>query len=1180
MWSSTTPTTPGGGFGNFAIGGGASVIGDKRVGSTAGGSRLAHLIPKDSTDVSSPKAVETPNPLNQQSWRSRPRTDTDPFGDDVPTGSAALGGAQDSSPSMPEQVGRIGTLSTPVKGTAGDFGMSNLGLGGDGDGNGGNSPSGTNPYRSPLNDRSEHDDGDRPGAERVAQHEPLPGFSAVSRGFPTSALEGSDRSQTSSVGAKGFPLPGVAGWPGAPGGPSTGTPDRERANFSHAFGNSLFNPMGELQSPGLGNLGSVFGPAGTGAIGTGSIGRGSKMGSLFPAAMQAQMHSHEQESSVGMSEAATDLRQSNPLGAIGRGNFPPPTRDTESPMRSNRGVFEELFPTADMPPRTHAGPFGASEGTVPAGLPGAQSYTPVSAGGLPFTSGQSNADSSAGHMRQMVMPDRMRWVYLDPQSQIQGPFTGLEMNDWYKANFFTPDLRVKKVEDHDFEPLGQLIRRIGNSREPFLVPQIGVPHGPPPQPGPFAPASSGVVPPLSGVFPSFGRTLTAEEQNNLERRKQEEQYMMAQQREFMMRQQAMTKFPLPAQGLQHHSSAHSLQSQPSFGSMTSPVGAQPHQQPMSGLAGTGFFETAIGAPGSGHGAAGASSGNIDPYTQDELSNLTMSERQMLAKIDHMDDSHQAQGSTGEDITGHSGLPDPDQLEEDPEGFHERLRQFNDLRAQHDAEQSGQAVEQADAAHPDATVSNESNDARSKPSAGKAARAAKKKALEEASLSLTQQVQQAQAAAAAAAHQVEEPDMPMPFPPPSSSTPLPAPMAQRVRSNLPEQYSRSQTGTPDASNAAQPPPLAPWAKESSVEAQRGPSLKEIQESEARKARKAAETAQALRRAAMEQEVASLREKEKLAEAAAGLPASSTWAHGSPVSPASPWTKPSAVKGPAPGLPGPAPSSNKKTLAEIQREEELRKQKATSRDSPLTAPAPVANASKSYANLAGKPGQPPIPNAATAAATTQPPAPGWSTVGAGGKVKIPTGPSAASRVVSSPVTKPTVSIPPVKAVSRSAVTGVKSNENLAMDEFNKWVHRELSRGITGVNDSKSYNVPCTLRTSTKLCLVANFQATLDILPLDTGIIADAVYANSKTMDGRHFADEFVRRKKLAEKGVVIDKQPSSAVDPKASASGTGGWSEVAKKGGPAGPSAPTPGKEADQGMQGAGFKVVPSRKKNKK
>ncbi|UZP39694.1 hypothetical protein NXS19_007510 [Fusarium pseudograminearum] len=77
---------------------------------------------------------------------------------------------------------------------------------------------------------------------------------------------------------------------------------------------------------------------------------------------------------------------------------------------------------------------------------------------------------------------------------------------------------------------------------------------------------------------------------------------------------------------------------------------------------------------------------------------------------------------------------------------------------------------------------------------------------------------------------------------------------------------------------------------------------------------------------------------------------------------------------------------------------------------------------------------------------------------------------------------------------------------MEEFNKWVGRELSRGITAVSD------------------IATFQATLDIMPLDAGLIADAVYGNSTTMDGRHFAEEFIRRKKLAERGVV-EKQPDN-------------------------------------------------------
>ncbi|KAI9872973.1 MAG: hypothetical protein M1823_008034, partial [Watsoniomyces obsoletus] len=146
------------------------------------------------------------------------------------------------------------------------------------------------------------------------------------------------------------------------------------------------------------------------------------------------------------------------------------------------------------------------------------------------------------------------------------------MHDWFKAGFFTAELLVKKVEDTDFEPLAQLVRRIGNSREPFLVPQIGVPHGPasatptnnwPTATGPPPPAGN-AQPPFASAFPSFGTTLTAEQQNALERRKQEEQYLMARQKEHLaqqqvyMKQMQMSGQPHGMHSLQHHSSAHSL----------------------------------------------------------------------------------------------------------------------------------------------------------------------------------------------------------------------------------------------------------------------------------------------------------------------------------------------------------------------------------------------------------------------------------------------------------------------------------------------------------------------------------------------------------------------------------------------------------------------------------------------
>lgn len=86
----------------------------------------------------------------------------------------------------------------------------------------------------------------------------------------------------------------------------------------------------------------------------------------------------------------------------------------------------------------------------------------------------------------------------------------------------------------------------------------------------------------------------------------------------------------------------------------------------------------------------------------------------------------------------------------------------------------------------------------------------------------------------------------------------------------------------------------------------------------------------------------------------------------------------------------------------------------------------------------------------------------------------------------------------------------------------------------------------------------------MPLDPMLLSEAVYGYSTTMDGRHFAEEFVRRKKLADKGVV-DKE-SSVHETKTN--NNGGWNEVAKKGG----NNNTP--KEDNNV--AGFKIVPSKK----
>ncbi|RYP70222.1 hypothetical protein DL771_005609 [Monosporascus sp. 5C6A] len=1147
-----------GSFGNFAHPG--SAIGERRPGPTRGESRLAHLIPKDGSDY---KKEESSGADLSRPWRSRPRTDTDPFGDESHSGSAVLGGAQDTSPPpMTHQALRNQGFDTPVKGSAADFGMSGLNLGSHPDhDNEPLSPSETNPFRSPPGDRGEHDDGGEKshGFGGIPEH--VSGFSNLQRAFGHAAFDGSDRSQTSSVGAKTYPpLGNLTGWP------SSGTPDRERGGGFPGFGGSLFGSVGDIQSPSLGSLSGVFGPATTtGLGGSGSISRGSKLGSLFPPAMQAQMHAHDNDSN--MSDSIPDLRQSNPLGAIGRNPLVDHVREAESPLRGGRGIFADMF----NPPEQSRTP-GSSEplhGVISSAAPG-QAFTPTT--NAPFSGGQPSEPPSA-QARTMVMPDRMRWVYLDPQGNQQGPFTGLEMNDWYKAQFFTPNLRVKKLEDAEFEPLGQLIRRIGNSREPFLVPQIGIPHGPPSQTGPFSPSSGGVIqPPLVGAFPSFGRTLTAEEQNNLERRKQEEQFLLARQREYLASQQSLARMQVQGvPNLHHHSSAHSLHSQPSFGSITSPI-TMPPQPPIGAIGSGGTFFDSQTTP--------AAPGNTGPsrelFRDEDLAHLSEPERQLLAGLQNKgglsvnvpQQQQQPVGMPPEEGSLRGQLPGTGDLIEDEQGFRGRLQEFEQLRAQRDAQMTEQQPTNAQRKTVERSPSPLSPTARpTEPQRGADEPAEpdsdhRRAAAQE---SAHKQYQQAQAAVAA----TKLSGLPMPFPPPQSATPLPAPAPQRLKSNLPEQYATSsRSDTPDvtpSSATVQPPPLAPWAKDAASESHKGPSLKEIQAAEAAEAAKAAkaeEAAALARRAMLEQETA--REREKAAAIASGLPTTSTWGTASPANvgpPSSPWAKPAAVKGPAPGASAAAQASDKKkTLAEIQREEEAQKQKAKE----TAVQTGVASATgKRYADLASKPNATPIPSQPPGGSAAASPGVGWATVGAGGKVKIPTGP-AQGRTTSTPNIKAavtaanTVTAASAKPATKPAGSSAGNAKSEAMDEFNKWLHNQLSRGITGVTD------------------ISTFASTLMAFPAQADIIADAVYANSKTMDGRHFAQEFIRRKKLADKGVV-EKSSAPASSPLGDnqSASTGGWNEVAKK---------SNHKESSPSdasiMQGAGFKVVPGRKKGKK
>lgn len=89
-------------------------------------------------------------------------------------------------------------------------------------------------------------------------------------------------------------------------------------------------------------------------------------------------------------------------------------------------------------------------------------------------------------------------------------------------------------------------------------------------------------------------------------------------------------------------------------------------------------------------------------------------------------------------------------------------------------------------------------------------------------------------------------------------------------------------------------------------------------------------------------------------------------------------------------------------------------------------------------------------------------------------------------------------------------------------------------------------------------------------DIEFISDTIYQVSSIMDGRRWAEEYVKRREAANQGVVMEAGPVGGAEAK----GSGGWNEVAK------------GKVAPQHAQGGkletgdSFRVVAKGKKGRR
>ena len=1139
-----------GSFGSFNVSS-AQDSSEKRpgFGSARGGSRFKDLLAKTSTeDMNIAKDrpmfggleklpeedADAVQSRMRDFFKTRPnRSETNPY-EDAParTGSAAMSASQDGGAS----AHGIEYLGFSAFSAARDFG-------GDSSlnpalprysGHEPLSPAHTNPYQSPHG--PPHDDDDHNTNDSASQHA-LPPFGPTRR-----SLFDSESSSRAFGG-----LPGFGPWSSA--GFGSGTPARDRNVSSSGFGDPIFNPPSDLQSPGAGLGGGFFGAGG--AFGT--AGRSSRLGAMFPPAMQDQMRGEGRNDVHGPSFGSRPESAQQDIG--GRDPF-------DSMFARGSGAFGSV---EDATPRASDGApgFGLSGGTQqPIGAAPANQRAST---GSDLDQGQPGQDGQmpAAQQRQMVMPDRMRWIYRDPQGAIQGPWSGLEMHDWFKAGFFTAELLVRKVEDVEFEPLAQLVRRIGNSREPFLVPQIGLPHGPTSAtvtnwPNPAAATGTqqpgNAQPPFASAFPSFGTTLTAEQQNALERRKQEEQYLMARQKEHLAQQQVfMRQQQIPPgshninPGLQHHSSQQSLHSQPSFGSIASP-NAGPFQSPMPS-------HQPLGAPPT-------SSGNQPPFGREDELHGMMDRLSFNQRMNIPPGNGPLGAPPGEGPPGMTHmLQDRARLQQQqgdmrshqdaflgPQGRNDRLEEFNELRGQAEAGLPG-----LDSILPQpigAQRQQEEPQQKQPAPIGYPGAIQKPTSESQERASLREQIQRQ------AEWQEQQPLQP----PPASISPLPAPAAQRNRQHVADSLvpePRSETQTPIETPTTS---LAPWAQQP-AEVSKGPSLREIQEAEAKKTAEQEAIAAEARRVQAEHERLSI---VHMPPPAPGLPSTSTWGQssspGTPTGPAtSVWAKPPAKPT--------STASSKKTLAQIQKEEEARKhrQVAAAAAASAQAASPAGGVQgKRYAELASKAASIPSPIVPGAAAGA------WTTVGSSGKAKMPIPATVVAAPQPSAINRTTSGAVATSAVKKPSLTTAVKNtntleKNRAEEEFRKWLRGQVSKGLNaGIS-------------------VDDFVSTMISLPAEADIIADSVYSASQVLDGRRIAEEFVRRRKAADKGIVMDAGAGTNGSVSADAGvksgeGGGGWSEVAKKG-PA--SAAVAGGEKGQEAGGREeFKVVAGKKKGKR
>ncbi|KAG6837899.1 hypothetical protein H0H93_013052 [Arthromyces matolae] len=384
----------------------------------------------------------------------------------------------------------------------------------------------------------------------------------------------------------------------------------------------------------------------------------------------------------------------------------------------------------------------------------------------------------------------------------------------------------------------------------------------------------------------------------------------------------------------------------------------------------------------------------------------------------------------------------------------------------------------------------------------------------------QQQQQLASPVEAAANQIESVEVPaVPVTPAAEPEPARKTTKTKVKAPVPQTVPPAKAPVApqpvqEPSSVATPALKAAWSKEDDVKSKPSGaiSLRDIQEAEVKKA---------------ENKKVAERERERVARAAvpvaeskdAGQPFTASWGLPTSQTGSRSVVPTKEASNPSPAAVSPAPVwthtvkavSTKKTMKEIQEEEELRKKNAV-KEAVVTAPR------RAYAETTQKV----LPTPSQAGT--------WTTVGANGKASATPAPTRQAVPPSTPALsvpglslRPNGAAPVPRPVSVSPVVKTSPLASKADDlplapssEFLKW----LSNTLRGLNSSVN-GKPMIFTESTNLAnaefppveeimeMLISFPIEPDQATIDT--VADAIYINSTTLDGRRFAAEFFSKRK---------------------------------------------------------------------